>query len=298
MESPRLPRFKRAQNIASMQITERDRTILLQIQRHRFLRSRQICELLGGSAQQILRRLQLLFHHGYLERPRAQIDYYHQGGSRHIVYGLGNKGTAILKQSSETSLRSVNWSEKNRTAGRLFLEHALLISDVLVSLEMACRKSGRIRFVTQDQIELPDKIKNRRGPFQWSVSLQNRQKLSLIPDAVFALEFTEQPANKNRNHFFLEADRGTMPIRREHLSQTSFFRKLLAYEATWKQGLHRSRFGFNRFQVLTVTTSIVRVENLIDACKDLKSARGLFHFADRKSLVGSDSLKFIRNYSS
>jgi hypothetical protein len=27
----------------------------------------------------VLRRLQLLFHHGYLDRPRAQIDYYRAG---------------------------------------------------------------------------------------------------------------------------------------------------------------------------------------------------------------------------
>ena len=292
MESPRLPRFKRAQNIASMQITERDRTILLQIQRHRFLRSRQICELLGGSAQQILRRLQLLFHHGYLERPRAQIDYYHQGGSRHIVYGLGNKGTAILKQSSETSLRSVNWSEKNRTAGRLFLEHALLISDVLVSLEMACRKSGRVRFLTRDEISLPDQLSQQNEPFRWSVTLNHRQRLSVIPDSVFALEFTDKSAKRNRAYFFLEADRGTMPITRQHISQTSFFRKLLAYEATWKQGLHRSRYGFHRFRVLTVTSTSQRAENLIAACKSLECGHGLFLFADRTSLHKSDPLNY------
>jgi hypothetical protein len=41
--------------------------------------------------------LQFLYHDGYLERPRIQIEYYHRGGSRHIVYGLGNKGAAFLR---------------------------------------------------------------------------------------------------------------------------------------------------------------------------------------------------------
>ena len=71
MESIRLPRFKRALEIAAMQLTERDRKIIQQVGRHRFLRSRHIIALIGGSPQQLLRRLKLLFHHGYLERPRA-----------------------------------------------------------------------------------------------------------------------------------------------------------------------------------------------------------------------------------
>ena len=273
-----------------MQLTKRDLEILRQIHRHRFLRSRHVVQLLGGSRQQILRRLQLLFHHGYLERPRAQIDYYHRGGSRHIVYGLGNKGVAALKCEFQTPPRSVNWSAKNRGVGRLFLEHALLISDVLVSIEVSCRDSHCVRFIPRDQIRLPDRINQRRDPFRWSVTLRNRQKLSLIPDAVFALESDGKSPNLNRIHFFLEADRGTMPIRREPLSQTSFFRKLLAYQATWKQRLHRSKFGFDRFRVFTVTTSNQRVSNLIDACQDLHGTHGLFLFADRNSLSELDLL--------
>ena len=41
--------------------------------RYRFLSSTLIIRLIGGSAQQILRRLQVLFHHGYLDRPTSQV---------------------------------------------------------------------------------------------------------------------------------------------------------------------------------------------------------------------------------
>ncbi len=75
-----------------------------------------------------------------------------------------------------------------------------------------------------------------------------------------------------------------MPVQRRNLSQTSFHRKLLAYEATWTQNLHRTRFGFHRFRVLTVTTSAARVHSLVDACSQLKSGQGLFLFADRTIL--------------
>ena len=275
-----------------MQLTRRDLEILRQIHRHRFLRSSHITALVGGSAPQLLRRLQSLYHHGYLERPRAQIDYYHRGASRRIVYGLGSKGAALLKRESSPDFREFVWREKNRGIGRLFLEHALLISDVMVSLELACRKSGRVRLLIGGDISIPDATNRQREPFRWKVTLSNRQKLGIIPDQVFALEFMGQPPGRNRVSFFLEADRSTMPVVRQNLSQTSFYRKLLAYEATWTQGLHRSRFGFHRFRVITVTSSLRRVENLVAACQNLERGHRLFLFADRHSLAQTDPLAY------
>ena len=118
MESNRLPRFKRVAGVAAIQLTERDRKIICLFHRHRFLRSSHIVALIGQSSQPVLRRLQLLYQHGYLERPRAQIDYYHRGGSRQIVYGLGHKGAAILKRMGGIAFHELDWGEKNRTIGR------------------------------------------------------------------------------------------------------------------------------------------------------------------------------------
>jgi DNA-binding Lrp family transcriptional regulator len=283
MES-RLPRFKRASAVAPLQLTVRDRQIIRLVHRHRFLRSHQIIALLGGSPQQLLRRLKLLYHHGYLERPRAQLQYYEHGGSRSIAYGLGNKGWALLRQERGVAFREVSWGEKNRAVGRMFLEHALLVSEVMVAIELACRRRG-IRLVTERELALPGK----RQPFQWRVKIQRGLKLGVGPDRVFALEFPDASGQTQRVHFFLEADRGTMPVKRRNLSQTSFFRKLLAYEATWTQNLHRSRFGFHRFRVLTVTTSAARVKSLVEACSQLERGHGLFLFADRDSLLAHES---------
>ena len=110
----RLPRFKRASVVHPFQLTERDHQIIRLIHRYRFLRSFQIISLMGDSSQQILRRLQLLFHHGYLERPRAQIDYYHQGGSRHIVYGLGNKSSSLVQREPKA------FNERTRKTTHVF----------------------------------------------------------------------------------------------------------------------------------------------------------------------------------
>ena len=56
MSPTRLPRFKRVSSIRAIELTDRDREILIQVHRHRFLRSTQLVALLGGSRQHILRR--------------------------------------------------------------------------------------------------------------------------------------------------------------------------------------------------------------------------------------------------
>jgi len=281
MPQTRLPRFRRAAEIAPMELTPRDRDILKQVQRHRFLRSSHLIALLGGSGQHVLRRLQLLYHHGYLERPRAQLDYFHQGGgSRSLVYGLGNKGAAILKRELALPYHRLKWASPNRDAGRLFLEHTLLIADIMVSLELACRRHGGARLLTGEEMPLPAAAQRQREPFHWSVHVSSRLKCGVIPDQVFALEFGGE-----RQFYFLEADRATMPVVRQNLAQSSFYRKLLAYEATWTQNLHRSRFGFNRFRVLTVTSSPERVETLLSASRQLKRGQGLFLFTDRDAFL-------------
>lgn len=278
----RLPRFNRAPTVAPMQLTERDREITRLVCRHRFLRSSQIVALMGGSPQQLSRRLKLLYHHGYMERPRAQLQYYERGGSKSIAYGLGNKGGTLLKEDLGIAVRPVSWGEKNRSVGRIYLEHALLVSEVTVSLELACRKHSNVRLLYEDQLSLH----GERQPSQWRVKIQNTRKLGVIPDRVFALEYLDQNGQSQCVHFFLEADRGTMPVTRKTLSQSSFRRKLLAYEATWTQNLHRTLFGFHRFRVLTVTTSAARLESLIETCSQLQRGHGLFLFADQTILSG------------
>lgn len=277
----RLPRFKRVPPVAPIQLTERDRDIIRLVHRHRFLRSNQIVALMGGSEQQVVRRLQVLFHHGYLERPRAQIQYYERGGSRSIAYGLGSKGGALLRHELGLAVDSDSWGEKNHAVGRVFLEHALLVSDVMVSLELACRKHG-IKLLYEDQLE--------QQSFQWRVKIEGGIKLGIVPDRALALEYTDQGGQVQRAYFFLEADRGTMPITRHTLSQTSFYRKLLAYEATWTNKIHQRHLGVPRFRVLTVTVSAARVKSLLEACSRLKRGHGLFLFANTTILEKPDEM--------
>ena len=284
---PRLPRFKRSPNVLPIRLTSRDRQILRQVHRHRFLRSSHITSLLPGSRQQTLRRLQLLYHHGYLERPRCQIDYYHQGGSHVIAYGLGNKGAWFLKREFSLPYQRFGWLAK-QTVQRVFLEHALMVSDVMVAVELACRNRPRVRLLSTN--DMPDGTKSRREPFQWKVDIGRGRICGVVPDHVFGLEFPNKSKGWNQIWFCLEADRGTTPITRSNPDQSSIHRKFLAYAATWSQQLHLKHFDWPRFRVLTVTTSPERREAMRAACRSLKRGQGLFLFCEAGELAKAGSI--------
>ncbi len=281
MPLSRLPRFRRASAAPNFALTERDRQILRLVHRHRFSRSSHVAAAIAGSCQQILRRLQLLYHHGYLERPRAQLDYYHCGGSREIIYGLGDKG------AREIGVPPGRWSEKNRSLLRPQLEHWVLVAEITLAIESACRGQG-IRFLTNEALNPT----NPTHSIHWKVSTPEGENLGVMPDRVFALDFGDRDPDK-RVIACLEADRGTMPVKRQNSAQASIHRKLLAYAASWHEGRHRDMFHFNRFRVLIVTSGKERVDSIIDACSHLERGRGLFLITDRESFAGApDPLTF------
>jgi len=274
----RRSRFQRSNDAPPIHLTERDLTIIRHVHKHRFLRSTHVRKLVGGSSDVVLRRLQLLFQHGYLDRPRAQIDYYRRG-SQPITYGLGNKGAQELAQRFGVEPGKVNWTDKNRCINRLYLEHTLAVADVMVAIELSCRDKEQARLIEMDELTTAKE--------QWKVTVRHRGKsetLGVVPDKVFALEFPDQPHKTAL--VFLEADRATMPVVRPGLKQTSFYRKMLAYHESWQQKLHTSLFGHKRCLVLTVTTSPQRVGTLIETNRAFNAGRGsgLFLFIEKTAV--------------
>ena len=286
MFAARRARFERCPSIPNFQLTTRDADILAYLDRHRLLRSRDIAQLVTGSGQQILRRLQLLFHHGYVDRPRSQIEYFHRDGSQPLVYALSPHGIALLRGHGTVCGGSPERPRQNLSP--FFLRHAIQKSEIMVAIELACRNDSRITFISST--ELSDSICDIRVPFEWRVKIDNQNEVGVIPDDVFALEYSEHAKSKHRVLFFVESDRATMPVERRDLTKTSFRRKLFAYEATWLQRIHQTRFGFNRCRVLTVTTSTERVDHLVDASSKLKHGKGLFLFTDMATLKGQNAL--------
>jgi hypothetical protein len=279
-----------------MVLTQRDLEILRAAHHHRLLRSTHLVTLLGSSRQTTLRRLQLLFHHRYLDRPPMQLDWYARG-SEPLVYALGRRGAEVLETEGELSRGSVRWDTKNRSLSRVFLHHTLMVAEVMVAFEVACQSREGVRFIPPEEIltGAPEATRRLRLPFRWQVEVRQGGKpyrLGVEPDKVFGLEFRGAPATRRRAYFFLEADRGTMPVVRKGLAQTSFFRKLLAYQETWRQGIQRTHLGISNFRVLTVTMSREREGHLVEACRRLAGGGSrLFLFTNQERLGRADILK-------
>jgi Replication-relaxation len=296
----RLPRFQRRPRLLpAFEITERDEDALKIVARHRFITSTQIIALLRTlyedcSDQQILRRLQLLYHAGFLSRPKAQVETYKAGGgSRPIVYSLGNKGIELLAAKHGFRRVSVDWTAKARTAVRGEIDHALEITEFMAALEIACRGRGTLQLIHFDEILAtcaPEETRASRRPYQWPVALR-WQGADLVlhptPDKIFGVRDLERAEGRNRKFFFLEADRGTMPTARRDLSKTSYLRKLVGYAHTYRHDLHAKRYGLPNVRVLTVTPGRQRIANIRAAYRDhaavLVSPK-FFLFADRAGL--------------
>jgi hypothetical protein len=90
----RLPRYARAKTELSCVLTPRDLEILKHVESFRLLTSEHLRLIVPGSDQGILRRLQKLFHAGYLDRLRPR--FAQGGGSSKMVYALTNKGAQTL----------------------------------------------------------------------------------------------------------------------------------------------------------------------------------------------------------
>src|ERR1700732_1448398 len=105
---PRLPRFRRATKPPPFRLTDDDVEIIRQLARHRFLRSTHIAALVGRSLDRTNDRLSKLFHAAYIDRPRAQLDYYPTAGSAPMVYALADLGAHLLPGRDRTPLGNID----------------------------------------------------------------------------------------------------------------------------------------------------------------------------------------------
>src|SRR6516162_666134 len=290
-QSFRRPRFHRVEEPPPFQLTARDVAILHAVARYRFLSSTLIIRLIGGSSQQILRRLQLLFHHGYLDRPVsqvAQLAHAFDFGNRPFVYGLGRAGAQVLAEAGIPLKEKLDWTRKNARATAQFLAHALETAETMIGFELACRVEGAPALIDHHDLlpYLPEETREEDAPFHARVALKTARDsltIGVVPDRVFSLAFPD----RTRLNFALELDRGTMDIKsRQLVGKSSFRRKLLGYYQLWREGLHTSQWGFQAFRILTVTPSEKRIENMLAVQREIVGEQGsnLFLFTTPKRL--------------
>ena len=292
----RRPRFRRAPEPPAFRLTDDDVAIVRQLARHRFLKSTHIAALVGRSLDRTNDRLLRLFHAGYIDRPRAQLDYYPTAGSSPIAYALADRGARLLIERDGIEFANVEWSRKNRKAGRPFIEHQLEIMDFYVRLQCAARARADVQLVHPDALvaAFPDQRVAARNPFTLRVTLSHRgvmHDMGLVPDFVFGLTL----ADGARRQFMVEIDRGTMPVvRSDPFRQTSFEEKMRAYLTAHAGKQHERQFGWKTFRVLTVTNDHHRMQSMMDALRKLRIPHSpgapLFFFTTRDALRASDPL--------
>jgi DNA-binding Lrp family transcriptional regulator len=291
----RRPRFRRASEPPAFRLTEDDVAIVRLLARHRFLRSTHIASLVGRSLDRTNYRLNRLFHAGYVDRPRAQLDYYPTAGSAPIAYALADGGARLLIQRDGVDFANVEWSRKNHNVGRPFIEHQLETVDFYVALQQACSQHRDVRLIQPDQLvgSFPDQSFSGRNPFALHVKISQGgivHEIGVVPDLAFGLLFPDG----SRRCFVVEVDRGTMPITRRDIRQTSLERKMRGYLTAHAAKQHERRFGWKTFRVLTVTTDEYRARSTVETLRQIRVAHSpgpsLFLFAPRSELFSTDPL--------
>ena len=278
------------------QLTERDNALVRLVAAHRFLRSTHLSDLCQAPHKKVCDRLTSLFHAGYLDRPHAQFDHYREGGgSSPIVYALAYRGAQLLIERDGFDAADVDWARKNDSAGRSFIQHTLSIADVRVALQRAIRARPGFHILEPEQLlaMAPPETQRCQRPWTWRAKVHYNDAvfdLAVAPDYPFAIQY---PDGRFRA-FLVECDRGTMPVDRANLTQTSLKRKFLAYSAVKRSELHQRHFGWKAFRVLIVTTSRERADNALATIRECvhEQGRGLFLLSDRDSLTTADILSY------
>jgi hypothetical protein len=251
-QRPYLPSHRRAEEPPTMRLTERDRQIVKAVSEHRLLSSPQIEALFfrserpRGRRSSCQRRLQLLFHHGFLDR--LQLPVVLGQGRRAFVYVLAERGADLVAAIHGMDRAAVKWKPKHNQLGALFIDHALAINGFRVALHVlgANTKLNVCEWI--GEADLRSGKERERVP----IRMRGARVVRNFPDGYFRLALAASSAEA---HFFLEVDQGTM-------SNVRWQGKVKAYSEFRGRGLSHKHFGTRNFRILVVTTSQRRLVNL------------------------------------
>jgi hypothetical protein len=303
----RRPRFAAPANPPRVEITDRDLELLSIHQLHRFLATDQAAKLMPDHPpKKIIERIGKLNAAGLLDRPRAQVEYYRVGGgSRPIVHAISTAGARILQGASYLYPGRVTWSHKNDSATRPFIQHTLEIVDLAVALNLACRKRPGTQVLVPPALTetLPAVARDADAPYKLKATITHngtRTEAGVVPDLPFLLTFPD----RSRRAFLAELDRGTMPIERSSITQTSIIKKCLTYHAAYEawttaaDGTRRrlvvQHLGWKAFRVLIITPTAERADNIRSAIAEnarlMRDGSPLFYVADKPTIDAAPDL--------
>jgi hypothetical protein len=216
----------------AFQFNERDAEIVHYVYQLRVATLDHLAALTNRSYKTMERRVPKLRDGRYLRRLKPRP---HKG-----VYVIGSESIPVLIEGgyapndlAEKRSRETEWKD-------LMIPHALFVASIHTKLLLLTRHSPVKLIEWQpERPAIQDSVQTPEG------------KLPVRPDAYFVL----QRAEKNKLHFFLEADTGTM-------SHARIAQKIKAYAAYHQQQRHVAKFGMSYFQVAIITETRARATNL------------------------------------
>lgn len=244
-------------------LTEGDVEILNWVYQLRLLTVYHLQVLTGRLRQALSRRLARLEERDFLYCKKNSLF-------EKKVYTLNRAAALILVERGVVSAESIDLQVRRlREITDLFLKHALMLTDIHTTLELASRESSIKLVEWREGKELYDSVS--------VMTKGEKEKLPVRPDAYFVLQDTRQPEGRNIADFFLEADRSTTTNKR-------FQRKIKGYSNYFKQKLHTKKYGIRSARVITVTLTDERALNLCKAARDVlpTQERKFYYFASMK----------------
>jgi len=286
----------------NIQITKRDLKILHNIFIFRLIRTDQLLRLLKNeiSYRMIRNRLNLLFHNGYIDRIKEPYKR-----NTFIINAINNKSINLLFDKKIIRKKTkTDFSEKNKKISSIFLQHTLFVADVMSKIINWCNKKKDLKFIGKEELfkNFSAETKKQKNPFMWEVKYfdpasEKNIFYRLAPDDFFGIEYLRKDKKIDRDFFFLEIDRGTMPIKRkkkEFNYKTSYYKKMFIYFQTFKKNKHIENFNINNFRVITITTSLDRIYNMILANRLInKTGSRLFLFTSFENFLKTKKIENI-----
>ena len=246
-------------------LKESDLELIRWLADYRYLQPSHLQKLSGRHIVSLRRRLRQLLAERLVDRLTLPLSRSRPIDSPpdQYVYRLGSRGVKLAREA--LGLDAVHTEDKKAT----FLEHDLAISAFHLGLELMARESDGRVVLQWRQTGLQDWARDPDG-----------QRLSVNPDALFSFTDLRLPVDRNTNHFFLEVERS-----RQHgyaNGESSFVRKVQAYDAYSKQGRHRQTWGIDGFRVLVIVPTVERAENQRIKVTNTGLEPGRFLFAEER----------------
>ena len=238
-------------------ITERDTDIILSVYRYRYLKTSQIARLHFPSPRTAQRRLSILAGHNL-------VAHFTVPNIDERIYMLTTRGANLVAELLNISPEDLLWRAGTKPPkDYYFMKHFAGISDFRITLTQATADSNVsvLGFIPEHYgaKHLSGRVTKYIKDVAFSIT-DPKEKISHVPDAVFALEKADRLAL-----YFLEIDRGTETISNPTKGIGKMIRFYEGYAHDEKYKGYSEDFhcpAFNRFRLLIVTTSTRRVANI------------------------------------